>query len=61
MRQNIPGFEPARSTGLIDGLVTREDVLRARDRRRVLNSRSARRHWHLLWLLLGPGVLVMLG
>ena len=38
-----------------------EDVLRARDRRRVLKERSAR-HWlRLFWLLIGPGILVMLG
>ena len=42
-------------------LVTREDVLRARDRQRVLRSRAGRHRLRLLWLLLGPGVLVMLG
>jgi Mn2+/Fe2+ NRAMP family transporter len=41
--------------------VTREDVLRARDRRRVLETRSAKHRLRLLWLLAGPGVLVMLG
>ncbi|MGH7066719.1 MAG: NRAMP family divalent metal transporter [Acetobacteraceae bacterium] len=61
MRQNIPGLEPAGSAELIEGLVTREDLLRAHDRRRVLKSRSAHRRLHLIWLLLGPGVLVMLG
>src|ERR1700730_13861795 len=41
--------------------ITREDVLRARDRRRVLETRSSKHRLHLLWLLAGPGVLVMLG
>lgn len=41
--------------------LTREDLLRAGDRRKVLESRSARRSLRLLWLLVGPGVLVMLG
>ncbi len=40
---------------------TREDVLRARDRLKVLKTRSAKRSLRLLWLLVGPGVLVMLG
>jgi Mn2+/Fe2+ NRAMP family transporter len=44
-----------------DELVTREDVLRARDRLKVLKTRSAKRSLRLLWLLAGPGVLVMLG
>jgi Mn2+/Fe2+ NRAMP family transporter len=38
-----------------------EERLRARDRSRVLASRAAGRSWRLLWLLAGPGVLVMLG
>lgn len=56
---------------LIDGLktlrnvaITHEDVDRARDRARVLAARS-RASWfsrfRLLWLLVGPGILVMLG
>jgi Mn2+/Fe2+ NRAMP family transporter len=38
-----------------------EDVARARDRRKVLETRRAKRPLRLLWLLAGPGVLVMLG
>jgi len=38
-----------------------EDMLRARARADVLRSRSAGRKWRLLWLLAGPGVLVMVG
>jgi Mn2+/Fe2+ NRAMP family transporter len=41
--------------------VSREDVLRARDRLKVLKSRAAKSSLRLLWLLAGPGVLVMLG
>jgi Mn2+/Fe2+ NRAMP family transporter len=41
--------------------VAREDILRARDRSRILRTRSDRRWLRLLWLLAGPGVLVMLG
>jgi Mn2+/Fe2+ NRAMP family transporter len=44
-----------------EGALTREDVLRARDRWRVQKARSAKRPLRLLWLLVGPGVLVMLG
>ena len=40
---------------------THEDVLRAEDRVKVLRSRAANQSWRLLWLLAGPGVLVMLG
>lgn len=47
--------------GGASGLVTREDLLRAQERRKVLASRAGRRRVRLLWLLLGPGVLVMLG
>ncbi len=41
--------------------VTREDLLRARDRLKILKARAAKRWGRLLWLLAGPGVLVMLG
>ena len=44
-----------------DGDAVREDVLRARDRQEVLKSRAAGRSVRLLWLLAGPGLLVMLG
>ena len=38
-----------------------EERLRAHDRARILASRASGRSWRLLWLLAGPGVLVMLG
>lgn len=45
-------------------VITHEDIDRARDRARVLAAR-ARGSWpsrlRLLWLLIGPGILVMLG
>lgn len=41
--------------------LTKEDHNRSRDRMRVLAARQRRRRSMLLWLLTGPGVLVMLG
>jgi Mn2+/Fe2+ NRAMP family transporter len=41
--------------------VTNEDVQRARDRLKILKTRAAKSSLRLLWLLAGPGVLVMLG
>lgn len=42
-------------------LVTDEDAVRSHDRARVHQARTRRRRWHLLWLLVGPGILAMLG
>jgi Mn2+/Fe2+ NRAMP family transporter len=41
--------------------IGRDDLLRASDRWQVREARRARRPWRLLWLLAGPGLLVMLG
>ena len=41
--------------------ITHEDVLRGQDRLKVLKSRATNSSLRLLWLLAGPGVLVMLG
>ena len=41
--------------------ITGEDVARARDRLRILKTRASRSSLRLLWLLAGPGILVMLG
>jgi Mn2+/Fe2+ NRAMP family transporter len=41
--------------------VGREELLRAQDRLRVLRLRAGGRSLRVLWLLIGPGVLVMLG
>ena len=44
-----------------DERITYEDVLRGRDRLEVLKTRASKKSLRLLWLLAGPGVLVMLG
>lgn len=41
--------------------VAREDAARTLDRMRVRQARHKRRWMRLLWLLIGPGILVMLG
>ncbi|HSZ13858.1 MAG TPA: divalent metal cation transporter [Solirubrobacteraceae bacterium] len=41
--------------------VTDEDAARSHDRGRVHHARRHRRRWHLMWLLVGPGILAMLG
>ena len=38
-----------------------EDAARSRDRLRVYEARQGKRRWRLLWLLVGPGILAMLG
>jgi len=42
-------------------LLTDEDTARSHDRARVHHARRHRRRWRLLWLLVGPGSLAMLG
>jgi Mn2+/Fe2+ NRAMP family transporter len=47
-----------------DVVITHEDIDRAHDRERVWETRARRGLWsraRLLWLLVGPGILVMLG
>lgn len=46
---------------LLRPLPTDEDLARSHDRSRVHHARRHRRHWRLLWLLVGPGILAMLG
>jgi len=41
--------------------LTPEDAARSADRARVHLARNRRRRWFLLWLLIGPGILAMLG
>src|SRR5579859_4030670 len=41
--------------------LTHEDRDRSADRARVHDARQRGRHWYLLWLLVGPGILAMLG
>jgi Mn2+/Fe2+ NRAMP family transporter len=42
-------------------LATDEDAARSHDRARVHRARTQHRRWRLLWLLVGPGILAMLG
>jgi Mn2+/Fe2+ NRAMP family transporter len=41
--------------------LTEEDTARSRDRARVHRARGYNKRWYLLWLLVGPGILAMLG
>jgi len=41
--------------------LTAEDSLRSLDRHRVHDARDSGRRFYLLWLLIGPGILAMLG
>jgi Mn2+/Fe2+ NRAMP family transporter len=41
--------------------LTAEDTARSWDRQRVHHARRHGRRWYLLWLLVGPGILAMLG
>jgi Mn2+/Fe2+ NRAMP family transporter len=41
--------------------LTEEDTARSLDRSRVHRARQGGKHWPLLWLLVGPGILAMLG
>ena len=61
-----PIMEPALEAAGIDaaavpGSLTHEDLVRSSDRLRVHDARRSRRRWYLLWLLVGPGILAMLG
>ena len=41
--------------------LTEEDLARSEDRSRVHHARRRGKRWYLLWLLVGPGILAMLG
>ena len=63
VRHSASGFAPLppASPRRVVVPMSQEDRLRAEDRRKVQKERSAK-HWvRLLWLLTGPGILVMLG
>ena len=49
------------SVGIGEPALTPEDIARSRDRSRVHNARRHGRRWTLMWLLVGPGILTMLG
>jgi Mn2+/Fe2+ NRAMP family transporter len=55
-----PGSTVALPPGPEPGL-RHEDEDRSTDRARVFHARHGRRRWLLLWLLVGPGILAMLG
>ncbi|HTW58161.1 MAG TPA: NRAMP family divalent metal transporter [Terriglobales bacterium] len=58
------GEMPAKAVTVDGVVITHEDIDRAHDRERVLNTRTQRGlgpRARLLWLLIGPGILVMLG
>ena len=55
-----PGV-PTLDAAVSDAPLTGEDVARSRDRSRVQAARASRSRWVLLWLLVGPGILAMLG
>jgi Mn2+/Fe2+ NRAMP family transporter len=49
------------SPGLALPPLTEEDTVRSWDRSRVHDARRHNKRWYLLWLLVGPGILAMLG
>jgi Mn2+/Fe2+ NRAMP family transporter len=49
------------AAGAAQPLLSDEDSARSHDRARVHHARANRRRWRLLWLLVGPGLLAMLG
>jgi Mn2+/Fe2+ NRAMP family transporter len=53
--------EAAVSPGLALPPLTEEDTARSWDRSRVHRARMHSKRWYLLWLLVGPGILAMLG
>jgi len=60
-RGGVPSDLVPRATEIV---LTHEDIDRAHDRERVWETRAERGLWsraRLLWLLIGPGILVMLG
>jgi len=61
MTENALNLGLSAVPGVADDRITYEDVLRARDRLKVVKTRAAKSSLRLLWLLAGPGVLVMLG
>lgn len=59
-----PPTEPGNDAGQLAlplPALTGEDSARSRDRSRVYHARERGRSWRLLWLLVGPGILAMLG
>ncbi len=57
----VPPPELATSPLVGRPALTDEDTARSHDRSRVHHARRHRKRWYLLWLLVGPGILAMLG
>ncbi len=58
------GLEPQVDSGGAVALpppLSGEDAIRSRERSRVHRARRRGSRWYLLWLLIGPGILAMLG
>jgi Mn2+/Fe2+ NRAMP family transporter len=53
--------EASTAAGLAGPQLTGEDTARSLDRSRVHDARRQSKRWRLLWLLVGPGILAMLG
>ncbi len=53
--------ELAAAPGLVLPPLSEEDAVRSWDRSRVHQARGRNKRWWLLWLLVGPGILAMLG
>jgi len=53
--------EATAAPGLALPPLTEEDTVRSWDRARVHRARRHSKRWYLLWLLVGPGILAMLG
>jgi len=53
--------QATRAPVLLPPAVTPQDAARSSDRSRVHHARLGGRRWSLLWLLVGPGILAMLG
>jgi Mn2+/Fe2+ NRAMP family transporter len=61
MNENTLNLGPSMFPGGEEERFTHEDFLRAHERLKVLKARAAKSSLRLLWLLAGPGALVMLG
>ena len=57
----LPLEAPGSAVALPLPPLTQEDTKRSSDRSRVHRARLGGRRWHLVWLLVGPGILAMLG
>jgi Mn2+/Fe2+ NRAMP family transporter len=57
----MAAVDATRSPVLAPPPLTGEDAARSSDRSRVHQARARGRRWWLIWLLVGPGILAMLG